>query len=156
MFSKIPSVHNCGYCGEDLGEDCERTDWGYFHTKCVVAGVTVIEYQYHQDQLEYEQEQMKLWKKDIKLINRLRKRLPEKIMTDINYCIREHSASDYEIVNVDQCKGYKESGTDWIGFSSAIKYTYDNTSSCGYTETYGGDVYLYIGNHQYLKMFISG
>ena len=56
MFSKIPLVHNCGYCGEDLGEDRERSDWGYFHPKCAVVGVTAIEYQYHQDQLEYEQE----------------------------------------------------------------------------------------------------
>ena len=91
-----------------------------------------------------------------RLLGKLKRRLKPKIWQGIQWELNAHTCLALEIVSVKQVKGYKRTGHEYFGQSTAIRHVYDHTSMCSLSGSYGGNVYLYLGNKQYLMMFVSG
>ncbi|AUR93414.1 hypothetical protein NVP1187O_101 [Vibrio phage 1.187.O._10N.286.49.F1] len=151
----------CDYCRLEFleGEEEESTGWGFFHVKCKDAGVKEAKEDYHQSQVEYFQEQLRQQKRDEKLLRKLRKRIPSKIMEWVDGEISGHGKGDYKVVTVDQCKGDRMRGKDYYCDDKCpIRTIYDYISSGGYPcdDGYSGEIYIYIGNGQYFNMWVGG
>lgn len=95
-------------------------------------------------------------KRNTRIIKNLKRRLKLKIWQAIEWEMQAHQYGHLEIVSLKDVEGRKTSGNDYFGESTALRHVYDNTSSCSYSDTYGGDVYLYIGEQRYLRMFVWG
>lgn len=90
------------------------------------------------------------------ILKRLKKSLRPKIWEAIQWELNSHYCLALGIVSIDEVKGRKETGNDYHGQSTAMRHVYVDVSSCSYSDTYGGNVYLYLGMGRYLAMFISG
>lgn len=152
----------CDYCKQPFHEKPENWDeWGMFHDDCAESGREQVIKEFREAEEEYTQEMLRIHKRDQKLLRKLRKRLPKKVMEWIDSEIREHGDVNggYQIVTLNQCRGHRTKGADYFGDSRcSIRTVYDNVSSGGYPceDCYSGDVYIYIGNGQYFQMYVNG
>lgn len=108
----------------------------------------------------YKNEQ-EYWRKvaqsDEKVMSRLKKSLKSKVYDGIVWEMKQHCGANHlEIVKAKSCTGTKTSYSDYAGFSSPIRYIYDDVSNDSYSGSYGGLIYLSIGHGNYLKMHIWG
>lgn len=115
--------------------------------------------EYRKADQEYYEELKREQIRDQKLLKRLRKRLPHKIMEWLDGEIREHGCGSYKIVTVAECGGNRMRGKDYFSDDRCpIRTVYDDVYGGGYPceDCYSGDVYIYIGNGQYFKMWVNG
>jgi len=151
----------CDYCHKPFTEDNpeQSTGWGMFHEECKVLGIAQAKREYEEAELEYQRQVKIQIRKDDKLVRKLRKRLPTKIMEWLDYEISNHAhwEGGYKIVTQDQCKGDRMKGKDYFGDDKCpIRVVYDDVSSDYWGDSYAGDVYIYIGNGQYFSLFVNG
>ncbi|MCF2902241.1 hypothetical protein L1267_17875 [Pseudoalteromonas sp. OFAV1] len=109
--------------------------------------------------MEFESEctgSFRLEKKSDRLLKNLKSKLKPKLWQAIKWELAAHFCIALEIVSIAEVKGCKRKGNDYFGQSVAMRHVYDDTSSCSYSGSYGGDVYLHLGNGRYLKMYING
>ena len=91
-----------------------------------------------------------------RILGRLKRTLKPKIWEPIEWELDSHWCIALEIVTRDRVIGRKESGDSYFCQSTAIRHVYVNVSSCSYSDTYGGDVYIRLGNNRYLRMYVYG
>lgn len=91
-----------------------------------------------------------------KVLRRLKKTLPQKIWLSIQYLLNDNSCLDLGVVSQEHVKGFKESGNSYFGWSTAVRHVYNDVSSCSYSDSYGGNLYIYLGERRYLRMHIYG
>ncbi|EKA4077117.1 hypothetical protein OLH55_004327 [Vibrio parahaemolyticus] len=144
----------CVHCGNDVYQSDERVSlsWGVTHLEC--------HEDYHaQSELlmkELAEEENARYKRDCKLISRLKRTLKPKIWQAIDWAISEHRYQDLKIVGIDEVAGSKERARDWYGESVAVRYIYDDTSTDYWGDGYGGLIWIPIGKARYLQMHIWG
>ncbi len=148
----------CAYCGEEFenNEVEVSNNFGLFHKACEVEGKQAVISWMEEDQREYEASVRLQTLKDKRILRHIQKKYPVKIFNAIMDEVNEHGRGHYKIVKQYECQGCRERGSDFQGYSSAIRYAYDDISNCSYSGCYGGDVYLYIGKGNYLRMAVSG
>lgn len=151
----------CDYCRKPFTEGSpeQGTGWGMFHGECKVDGVAKAKLEYEEAELEYQRQVKIQIRKDNKLVRKLRKRLPAKIMEWIDYEISNHAhwEGGYKIVSQEQCRGDRMTGSDYFGNNNCpIRTVYEDVSDDSYYESYVGNVYIYIGNSQYFSLFVNG
>lgn len=157
-----PYRFSCDYCKVGFIEDSEvkATGWGMFHEDCKTQGEQQAKDEYQKSEEEYYQEQLRQQERDQKLLRKLRKRLPTKIMKQVELEVSYHGGQEgYKIVTQDQCKGDRMKGKDYFGDGRCpIRTVYDDVSSGGYPcdDCYSGDIYIYIGKGQYFNMWVNG
>lgn len=95
-------------------------------------------------------------KKSDQILKRLQRTVKPKIWQAINWDLHSHICLVIGIVTVDQVAGSKRTGHDYFGESTAVRHVYDDVSSCTYSDSYGGNVYLYLGKKRYLMMYVHG
>lgn len=95
---------------------------------------------------------------DDKVWSSLYKYTPPKVISSIEFELKQHMSlgSNFAIVGVSDCVGVKRRFSEFTGYSSPVRWVYDDTSSCSYSDSYGGDVYFQLGKGKYLRAFIAG
>ncbi|EII3125378.1 hypothetical protein [Vibrio parahaemolyticus] len=144
----------CVHCGNDVYESDERVSlsWGVSHFEC-------HEDYHNKADLEMKalaEEDKARYRKDCKILRRLKRTLKAKIWQGIDWTIADHRYQDLQIVGVDKVCGEKRAGHDWFGQSTAMRYIYDDTSTDYWGDSYGGQIWLPIGKGRYLQMHIWG
>lgn len=162
MFKDLHKFqYACNYCHGPFENNTpvECTGWGEFHSECKDKGIEQTKEEYHKVEQEYYEEMKREHVRDQRVLKRLRKRLPHKIMEWVDGEIREHGCGGYKVVTVEQCKGDRMRGKDYFNDNRCpIRTVYDDISGGGYPceDCYSGDIYIYIGNGQYFKMWVNG
>jgi hypothetical protein len=95
---------------------------------------------------------------DAKVWGSLYKYTSPKVISSLEFELKQHVnlGSSFAIVDVSDCVGVKRRFSEFTGYSSPIRWVYDDTSSCSYSGSYGGDVYFQLGKGKYLRAFIAG
>ncbi|UKA04471.1 hypothetical protein [Photobacterium damselae] len=154
MNIKMNKQELCWWCGESLGGDAENTFRNGVHDGCKEK----FEIEYN-DSMDSAYFQICRDKKHVKRLTRkLGRRLKPKLR-DTLFCwisCHEDYIMSMEIVSRKQCYGCRELPSKYFGARTAIKRVFNDVEVCSMTDSFGGDVYIYIGNLQYLKLTISG
>lgn len=146
----------CCFCGKSIGGVGDSSD-GYqtrYHDLCKKE--FDVEFKACMD-AEYErtQRERKHTKRlTAKLSNRLKPKLRNALVSWINY--NEQDIVEMEIVGFEQCSGNEVSPSEFFGERTAIRRVIENVSFDSMFDCYGGDVYIYIGCQQYLKVVVAG
>lgn len=151
----------CDYCRKAFSDNSpeKSTGWGMFHIECEEKGIAQAKREFEEAELEYQRQVKIQIKKDEKLLRKLRKRIPPKIMEWVDEEIKDHAHYEggYKIVTQDKCKGQRMKGKDYFGDDRCpIRTVYDDVSSDYWGDSYAGEVYIYIGNGQYFSMWVNG
>ncbi|POC19549.1 hypothetical protein [Vibrio vulnificus] len=145
---------DCVHCNCSVYESDERVSIsiGVAHFECHERYQEQVE----ADMKEYAEQERKRVRCDNKLISRLKRTLKPKVWNVIELVLQDHWVGYLSILPLSKVTGRKNNAHDWFGESVAIRHIYDDTSSCSYSDTYGGVIYLPIGKERYLQMHISG
>lgn len=108
------------------------------------------------DEDDFESHYRATEQRHLKLLRRLRRKLPPKILRALENEFGAHWCMLIGIVGLSDVKGRRMRGRDFVGASTPIRHVFANISGCSYSETYAGDVYLYIGTGRYLQVQVSG
>jgi hypothetical protein len=143
----------CHFChgtkpNEDLIDDGITTH----HLSCKVDYMKELEL----DQVETLASEARQQARDTRLLDRLQKTLKQKHLQALNWLLNDHRCESLEILSVGDVKGEKVKGSKWFRESTAIRHIYDDTSTCYWGDSYGGNIFMPIGKKRYLKVFISG
>ncbi len=145
---------SCVHCDGFVYESDERVSLslGVAHVECHER----FQEQAYSDMERESEEQALRLRRESKLLARLKKRLKPKIWSVIEMIQQQHLVNQIAIDAFEDVKGTKISALDWFGESVGIRTVYDETSSCSYSGTYGGAIWIPIGAGRYLHMHISG
>lgn len=145
---------NCVHCGFEVleSESSLNLSIGIAHRKCNDE----FKEECRKEELAYQEYEKREAKRENKLLRRLKRQLKPKIFSLLDYLREDCWINSIEMVTRNSLSGEKRSASDFFGFSVAIRHVYDDTSSCSYSDSYGGYVYLPIGHNRYLKVHISG
>ena len=150
----LAATDECAHCCGTIYPDDEKASCG--------MGLAHIECQEKfEDEIEEQarvaaEEEFRVGENSNRLLNRLEQSLKPKIWQAIKWELAYHWCLALEIVTIERVAGIKRSGHEYFGESTAMRHVYDDVSSCSYSDTYGGNVYLYLGNKRYLMMYVSG
>lgn len=104
---------------------------------------------------------MKTFNNDEKKLAKIVSKLPPKLAACIELEKQANiHIAEPEIVSIDSFKGQpgleKTRGHYYFGQSVPMRFVYQKTSVCSYSDTYSGEVYLPIGKGKYLKLVVFG
>lgn len=144
----------CCYCDSAVYESDERINhrFGVAHFECHERNESELE----AEKLQNIRDERLRSKIENKLVTRLRRTLKPKLWAAISMVLRDHAVHGIQIDSFNKVTGNKVKGRDWFGESVAIRHVFDDTSSCSYSDTYGGLLWLPIGMGRYLQIHISG
>lgn len=91
-----------------------------------------------------------------RLLRKLKRKLPLKMIHALEKEFSSHQSMLIAIVSKSDVKGKRCSGHDYTGASTPIRHVFVDASYCTYSESYTGQVFLYIGLGRYLQLQISG
>lgn len=91
-----------------------------------------------------------------RLFRKLKRKLPLKMVHALEKEFSSHQSMLLAIVSKKDVKGKRRSGHDYTGASTPIRHVFVDTSYCTYSESYAGQVFLYIGLGRYLQLQVSG
>jgi hypothetical protein len=112
--------------------------------------------EFDEDMREYAEQSARDYEKSNRIISKLKRKLKQKIWQPIEWELKSHYCMALGIVKKAEVKGRKESGYDYFCQSTAIRHVYNNVSSCSYSDSYGGNIYIRLSQDRYLMMFIHG
>ena len=107
-----------------------------------------------EDQRRHEDWERKSTKLHNKTIKRLKVKMKPVDFEPIDWLLSDHMTGYASIVKSDELVGSKVKAVDFFGQSSKLRHIWDNTSSCSYSGTYGGEVCVPLGKGNYLKIHI--
>lgn len=90
------------------------------------------------------------------LLKRFKRRLPTKIFREILAEMDEHRSLLIGMVSKENVKGKRMPASYYFGRSTPLRHVYNNISSCSYSDTYSGDVYLSVGLGRYVHIYVCG
>jgi len=112
--------------------------------------------EYEELMREFAEQSRKDCENSNRILAKLKRTLKAKIWEPIEWELKSHYCLALGIVTRSDVKGRKESGHDYFGQSSAIRHVYTDVSSCSYSDSYGGNVYIRLSKDRYLEMYING
>ena len=86
----------------------------------------------------------------------IKRKIKPKFFQAIEFELYHSGCHGVEIVCIDGVKGKRMTASSYFGESSAVRHVYNNVSSCSYSETWGGDLFIPIGLGRYVKLSIHG
>ncbi|MFS1430806.1 hypothetical protein LMH73_027775 [Vibrio splendidus] len=146
----------CFYCGEDIDPDSDYvSEVGYhLHSEC--------HQKFENENIQAEKRERARHLNENNRNERIKRHLKRTLKPKIWDCISVELSENgghcghLAIVTLDKVTGTKQSGYEYFGESVAVRHVYDNTSSCSYSDTFGGEINIYIGKGRYLQMHIWG
>lgn len=147
-------IDQCFQCGCSIYQSDEHVSKGMlsFHLNCHEVYEGECEFTERRESEHYKAEQ----RRHKCLLKKLKRTLRAKIYQAIELELDQHQCHDFEIVCRLQVEGQKRRGRDYFGESTAIRHVYDDTSTCSYSGTYGGNVFLRLSNDRYLRIYVTG
>lgn len=147
-------IDTCFHCEEKVNQhDGVKIGFYLVHNEC-------YESQKEEDRKYIEAErnrELRDRKNTRRIKSHLKRKLKPKIWDWIEYELESHYHSDLKILRREDFESKnKVPYKDMVGNRTSVRHIYDDTSQCSMSETYGGNIYIYIGNKQYLKIFIWG
>lgn len=91
-----------------------------------------------------------------KKLARIKRKIKPKFFQAIEFELYHSGCCGVEIVSIDGVKGKRMTASSYLGESSAVRHVYNNASSCSYSETWVGDLFIPIGLGRYVKLSIHG
>ncbi|MEZ8723132.1 hypothetical protein AB6D66_18820 [Vibrio pomeroyi] len=145
---------NCVHCDSSVYESDERVtiSLGVAHFECHER----FQEQWLPEIEDHAEQERQSAKRDNKLLKRLKRTLKPKVWSVIELVMQDHWVGYLNITSLAEVTGQRNRAHDWFGESVAIRHLYDDATTCSYSETYGGVIFLPIGNARYLQMHISG
>jgi len=148
---QINSIVECYYCGNVIDEKVISSGNLHLHADCKIHFDEEME-----ASLKAENEiRIADNKNTLRLFKHLKKVLKPKIWQAIEWQ-KQEGHFDLSIVSIDEVKGSRVTGTKFFGQRTALRHVYDDTTTNFDGDSYGGDVFLYIGKQRYLKMSVWG
>ena len=105
---------------------------------------------------QFAEQSARDYEKSNKILARLKRALKHKIWQPIEWELKSHYCMAFGVVPWSEVKGRKESGYDYFCQSTAIRHVYVDVSSCSYSDSYGGNIYIRLSKDRYLAMYING
>lgn len=146
------TIESCFHCGGDISDTVSMDGNIPFHSQCLEKHRIEMEASAEAERLAAIKEQ----KTNDRILKHLERTLKPKIWVCVKSELESHRFGYLEIVTIDKVKGTKQDASKYFGASVAMRHFYDDVSSCSYSDTYGGDLYLYLGKKRYLKMTVWG
>ena len=111
---------------------------------------------YDQDEIDFIEEV----NRNISIVRRklssIKRKVKPKVFQAIEFELCHSWCHGVEIVGIDGVRGKRMTASSYFGESSAVRHVYSNVSSCSYSETFGGDLFIPIGLGRYVKLSIHG
>ena len=109
-----------------------------------------------QDEIDFIEEM----ERDISIVEkklaRIKRKIKPKFFQAIEFELYHSGCHGVEVVGIGEVKGKRMKSSGYFGESSAVRHIYNNVSSCSYSETWGGDLFIPIGLGRYVKLSIHG
>ena len=86
----------------------------------------------------------------------IKRKIKPKFFQAIEFELYHSGFHGVEIVGIDDVKGKRMTSSSYFGESSAVRHVYSNVSSCSYSESWVGDLFIPIGLGRYVKLSIHG
>lgn len=144
----------CFHCNAPVlsGDECSTTTFLVAHQVC--------EKQYDDDMHEVMQSEHRSHiaeqNSNKRILKKLKRTLKPKIWQAVEWETESHGYGHLEIVTQREVSGERRSGYAYFGEATALRHVYDDVTSDPYGDSYGGDIYLYLGKNRYLKIWIWG
>lgn len=111
---------------------------------------------YDQDEIDFMLEMDRNIAQVNKKLAKIKRKVKQKVFQAIEFELYHSECHGVEIVGIDDVKGKRMTSSGYFGESSAVRHVYNNVSSCSYSETWGGDLFIPIGLGRYVKLSIHG
>ena len=86
----------------------------------------------------------------------IKRKIKPKVFQAIEFELFHSSCHGVEIVSHDGVNGKRMNASNYFGESVAVRHVYNNLSSCSYSETWGGELFIPIGLGRYVKLSVHG